>query len=278
MMNKFETLAKRSLTALIFGVIVIILLNYNYFTVSIFLLLVGFLTSIEFYKIKGLFDKKNLPITISAIATGILPGMFQIFYNVINEKWFIFLLVFIIIYSLIKIADLFYNFKNEVSNNITILGEGMLYIGLPLRLLLYLIRPEDFILHKLIFILILMIWANDTFAYLTGTMFGKRKLMPSVSPKKSLEGFIGGLILTLVTSYILFIIYDIFDITFFFLLALVVSIIGTFGDLVESRLKRLYNLKDSGNMLPGHGGFLDRFDSFIFVLPYFILLLLYYLN
>ncbi|MEZ4908333.1 MAG: phosphatidate cytidylyltransferase [Saprospiraceae bacterium] len=277
-MNKFNTLNTRIITAIFFGIIVIALLNINYITLSIFLLLTGFLTSLEFYKIKGLFNSNQTYIIIAAILTGVFPGLFQIWFSVLNDKWFILLLILVIIYSIIKVLDLYFNFKNEDSNNISILGEGILYIGIPIRLILYVIRPEDFILHKLIFILILLIWANDSFAYFAGNLFGKRKLMPSVSPKKTIEGLIGGAVMTLVTAIILYFIFNIFDIYFFIITAIIVSVAGTYGDLVESKLKRNYNIKDSGNLLPGHGGFLDRFDSFIYTLPYYALLLAYYIK
>lgn len=127
-------------------------------------------------------------------------------------------------------------------------------------------------LTYIIFIIILLIWTNDTFAYLTGSMLGKNKLMPSISPGKTIEGFIGGGVFAIIVSILLYNIYDSQSLLLYILLAIIVWIIGTLGDLVESMIKRSYGLKDSGNIMPGHGGFLDRFDSFLFSLPFVVLL------
>jgi phosphatidate cytidylyltransferase len=125
--------------------------------------------------------------------------------------------------------------------------------------------------YLLILSVVLMIWANDTFAYFTGSLLGKRKLMPDVSPKKSVEGFIGGIVFSMITSYLCYA-YFLMDlqkwtIVDVMIISLIVSIAGTLGDLLESKLKRMANVKDSGNLLPGHGGILDRFDAWFMALP-----------
>ena len=153
--------------------------------------------------------------------------------------------------------------------NISITLIATLYIVLPFVLLNvysfeHVLEVETLIWPPLsIFILI---WCNDTFAYLTGRLLGKHKLFERISPKKTWEGFIGGLLFAVLAgvllayflewSYIKMITYGI-----------VVGAIGTAGDLVESMLKRNVGVKDSGNILPGHGGILDRFDAVLFVVP-----------
>ncbi len=121
----------------------------------------------------------------------------------------------------------------------------------------------------LILITFILIWANDTFAYLTGKNFGKHPLAPSVSPKKTIEGLIGGMTGTVIVAFLLkytgFL--DFFSNGKLVLFALSISILATLGDLFESYLKRKAGVKDSGNIMPGHGGILDRLDSYFFVIP-----------
>ena len=125
-----------------------------------------------------------------------------------------------------------------------------------------------------VFMLFVLIWSSDTFAYLTGKFFGKHKMAPKISPKKTWEGFAGGVVLTLLLGF--------FVEQYFpelrgnwMIVGLLVSIFAPLGDLVESQLKRSFAVKDSGNIIPGHGGVLDRLDSFIICAPvvylYFIL-------
>ncbi len=114
----------------------------------------------------------------------------------------------------------------------------------------------------------ILIWSSDTFAYLAGRTFGKHKLFPSVSPKKTWEGFIGGIIGTIGISVLLHYSFGIFSIPVWIGLALVIAVFGLWGDLIQSMLKRSLELKDSGTILPGHGGILDRFDSLLFCIPF----------
>lgn len=115
---------------------------------------------------------------------------------------------------------------------------------------------------------IILIWSTDTFAYLTGRAIGKHKLYQKISPNKTIEGSIGGLVFTLLTASILSIYFTQYSLTEWLGLSIVISIFGALGDLVESMFKRAANIKDSGNLIPGHGGVLDRFDSLIFAAPF----------
>ena len=118
-----------------------------------------------------------------------------------------------------------------------------------------------------------LVWVNDTFAYLVGKNFGKQKLFPSISPKKTVEGFLGGLFFACVSSYFIAKYSGTFDSTIWLMLAIIVSVFGTLGDLIESKYKRQANVKDSGVIMPGHGGLLDRLDSIIFAAPFIFLFL-----
>jgi phosphatidate cytidylyltransferase len=113
----------------------------------------------------------------------------------------------------------------------------------------------------------LLIWANDTGAYLAGVSFGRHKLFERISPKKSWEGFFGGVVSAVTAAWFLSGWLGVVDRTHWIIIAVIVSVAGTYGDLVESMLKRSTGIKDSGSIMPGHGGFLDRFDSAIISFP-----------
>ncbi len=113
----------------------------------------------------------------------------------------------------------------------------------------------------------LLLWTNDTGAYLVGSAIGKHRLFERISPKKSWEGFLGGLLLTLLVARLIGGWLGVADTTGWMIIAVIISIAGTGGDLLESMLKRSLGLKDSGTILPGHGGFLDRFDSVVVSFP-----------
>ena len=127
---------------------------------------------------------------------------------------------------------------------------------------------------KIILGIFILVWTNDTFAYLVGKGVGKRKLMEKISPKKTIEGFFGGMAGALLASFIFFKFTSIYNLIFWLFLALLVSVLGTIGDLIQSKFKRLAGVKDSGNIMPGHGGVYDRLDSIIFASPFIYLFII----
>lgn len=152
--------------------------------------------------------------------------------------------------------------KTALQAGIISLG-GLLYIMLPM-ILLYNMRLQSILIPLS---LVLMIWMNDTMAYLVGSFIGKTPFSP-ISPKKTWEGTIGGALLTIIGAAIWGYFTDYYSMTDWMVLALCAAIAGTAGDLLESKLKRLANIKDSGTMMPGHGGALDRFDSILVATPF----------
>lgn len=157
---------------------------------------------------------------------------------------------------------------------------GQLYIAVPLALAIRLtltINPIFPITHyngMLLLAIFIFIWVNDTGAYLVGSRWGKTPLAPSISPKKTVEGSIGGLLLALLSAVILrLLLFPELSWLSILLIAAVVAIFGTIGDLFESSLKRQAGVKDSGKLIPGHGGILDRIDSLLLAVPAVYLLL-----
>ena len=124
-----------------------------------------------------------------------------------------------------------------------------------------------------VLILFVLTWVFDSFAYIIGSKFGKKRIMPKISPKKSWEGFFGGMAFTILSVNFINAFFDCFSITFLILLALVVPFTATAGDLIESHFKREAGVKDSGNLIPGHGGFLDRMDALMISIPVLYLLI-----
>ena len=164
---------------------------------------------------------------------------------------------------------------NEVKSNIFSKYTYLIgYIILPFVFITKIPFGEKGYNPKIIISIFILIWTNDTFAYIVGKSMGKRKLFERVSPKKTIEGFIGGVLFAVVASYIISKYY--FDpkeyyfkksVAIWMTIALIVGVFGTIGDLIESKFKRAAGVKDSGAIMPGHGGILDRLDSVIFVAP-----------
>lgn len=152
--------------------------------------------------------------------------------------------------------------------------QGLVYITIPITLCLYYLHDHDDFRFTILAIF-LIIWTNDAFAYLVGSQFGKNKIAPGISPGKTWEGFFGGLLFVSIVTYLLTLIpvFQGFSWTQWAIIAAIVSVLGTIGDFLESAFKRQFKIKDSGNILPGHGGFLDRFDSFIFAVPIILLVI-----
>ena len=180
-----------------------------------------------------------------------------------------------ILQILIAVVTLF-KFASELYFDSGKLIFTTIYVAIPFGLALglpkYSVYENTFSLE--VFFLFILIWSSDTFAYLTGKFFGKHKMAPKISPKKTWEGFAGGVVLTLVAGF--------FVEKYFpelrgnwMVVGFLISVFAPLGDLVESQLKRTFGVKDSGNIIPGHGGVLDRLDSFIICVPvvylYFVL-------
>ncbi len=258
---------QRAVTGTIFVAVIVLAIIYKSWLFNVVFGLVGLLGLNEFY---GLFKKSSTSpnktlgnlfgflIYLSAIAFLYVPEASKYLFG------FIFFL-----FTTVMLAEL-YRKKKKPFENIGITFLGIFYILLPVILLNFLIKfdPETYQITEFwpVLSIFILVWCNDTFAYLVGRKFGSRKLFERISPKKSWEGFIGGLIFTLAGGTIIayFTEQSLFQ---YLVYAFIISIVGTLGDLVESMLKRSLDVKDSGTILPGHGGILDRFDAVLFIIP-----------
>lgn len=154
--------------------------------------------------------------------------------------------------------------------NIGVSVFGFMYVCVPLLLAisLHLSDSNDFPLLAGMFILI---WTNDTFAFLSGKFFGKTKLFERISPKKTWEGTIGGILFTTLMAFVMSRLFDPGHHLFWIISVFFIVPAAIYGDLLESLFKRSLGVKDSGNIMPGHGGILDRFDASFFAIPFFLL-------
>lgn len=196
------------------------------------------------------------------------------------------LLAVTIVVSIKCILFLFYDSVQKVSISskyLYLLG----YITLPFIFIVKISFGTNDYNPKIILGLFILIWTNDTFAYLVGKSMGKHKLFERVSPKKTIEGFLGGAVFAAFAGFLISKLYiqpnpafSTKSILIWTIIALIVSVFGTIGDLIESKFKRIAGVKDSGSIMPGHGGILDRLDSVIFVAPIIFLFyqILYYVS
>jgi phosphatidate cytidylyltransferase len=177
----------------------------------------------------------------------------------------------ILIYLLILFTSGICIKRHDILHSIINSAFGQLYITLPMCLLMligyqYNLFNDDFH-HALILAIFVMIWVNDTAAYFFGTLIGKHRFVEHISPKKTTEGLIAGLFFTIIAGLIFAHFYPQYPIGFWIGFAAIASVFGTVGDLFESLIKRTYKIKDSGHLLPGHGGILDRIDSLLIEIP-----------
>ncbi|MCM1076763.1 MAG: phosphatidate cytidylyltransferase [Bacteroides sp.] len=174
-----------------------------------------------------------------------------------------------LLYLLVRLVMQLYNQEASPLTNLAYSYMGQMYIALPIGLMsMYYTLPNG---KHLLLAMFIMIWLNDTGAFCVGSLLGKHKLFPRISPKKSWEGFIGGVIFVMASAFVFKLCFpqyfDAVSLVELCGLGVVVAAFSTWGDLVESLIKRTLGVKDSGKILPGHGGILDRIDSMLLVVP-----------
>ncbi len=220
----------------------------------------------EFSKLacKDIIDNADPSFYMFGVLIYLIIGLSGLGYIDVRNTAVIFVLFFL------QIAFELFNPRNPNWKRVAIYFTGYLYISLPMGLLNSLYYTGGMINYDpgVLIGIFVIIWTSDIFAYLTGSLFGKHRLFERISPKKSWEGSIGGLLFALIAGYVMSIFVTHLDLTQWLILTIILVICGTIGDLVESLLKRNAQVKDSGKIFPGHGGVLDRFDAIIFAIPF----------
>ncbi|MGC4020455.1 MAG: phosphatidate cytidylyltransferase [Cyclobacteriaceae bacterium] len=265
--KKFSNLAPRLLTgilgaaAIIFG---IVYSEWLYFAVFFAIVLFSLL---EFYKLSGI--DGLIPQKTFGVACGIIIFSLSFFIarGSLSPKYFY---AFFPLICCLFIIKLYKQFERKPFTNIAITVLGIFYTAVPFALLNMAVFEENKYNYEIILGCLLILWATDTGAYFAGTFFGKRKLFERISPKKSWEGFAGGAILAMIFAYGSSIYFTTLAQWQWLCIGWIIIIGGTYGDLVESLLKRSIAIKDSGTSLPGHGGFLDRFDGLFISAPFIV--------
>lgn len=190
--------------------------------------------------------------------------------------------VFVLSYLLILITSSIFLRRTDILHGIIYSVFGQIYITMPLSLLMFISYSPGLAVNEYdwvpVLALFVFLWVNDTAAYFFGSLIGKHKLIEHISPKKSVEGFVAGIVFTMLASLIFYWIDPSSPISFWMGFALVVALFGTLGDLFESLIKRTCNVKDAGDLIPGHGGILDRIDSLLVAVPALFLYLLLFLS
>lgn len=264
---KLPNIVVRVLAGVVFVSLLIggILIN-EYTFISIFSIVTG-LALYEFY---GLMNKTGRgPVSKWANSIGGII-LFLASYLFFSHNVLVGFVVYALYVSIVFISELYLK-KSDPIRSLSYAILGQVYIAFPFSLVNYMVFPYEAAIGEYSYVYILaifvFIWVNDSFAYLSGMMLGKHRLFERISPKKSWEGFIGGVVFAIISSVIYAHFFSFLTLAQWIGFAVVVVVFGTWGDLIESLMKRTLGVKDSGNMIPGHGGILDRFDSTILAIP-----------
>ncbi len=255
---------KRALTAVVFVPVLLGCTFWNQISFTLLFLIITIVGVWEFYSLaeKGGYYPQKIIGTLAGALLFSCSGLFVM--NIIDIKL---LLLNVSVLFLFFVIELFNKSENPFANiAFTILG--LVYVALPFTLLNFITSYNGSYNYQLLLGFFLILWSNDTGAYLVGSVVGKHKLFPRVSPGKTWEGSIGGAISSYLVAFVISGWYTIINRFDWMIIAAILVVIGSLGDLIESLFKRSINVKDSGNILPGHGGILDRFDSLIIATPF----------
>jgi phosphatidate cytidylyltransferase len=261
-----KNLITRSISGIVFIGIVIGSILLGQYTFTALMLVLSIIGLLEFVKMaqKYLSSSKDLVILL---LSGILCF---VLIATVGASWIEtkYLVLIIAVFLIPFIYTLFSTLKNPLEQ-LSLISLGVLYISVPFALFtsFFTLNPTQIVSTQLLIAFFIMVWCNDVFAYVVGSLIGKHKLYQKVSPNKTWEGTIGGLIFTMLAAFIISKFFEVYDLNTWLVLGFIISIFASLGDLIESMIKRQVGVKDSGSIMPGHGGVLDRFDGVIFAIP-----------
>lgn len=264
--NKYSNLGQRAITSVVGAGVILTALVYSDWTYFLIFALILGASQMEFYKLSGL--DGMLPLKSFGTMLGLL--IFALTFMVEKERLpheYLYLIFPVV--SLTFFIKLYKKTDKKPFTGVAYTYLGIFYVAVPFSLLNLAVFSVDAVYHYEILVgCILILWASDTGAYFAGTRFGKTKLFERVSPKKSWEGFIGGAFSALIVAFVISNYFLVLDDWKWLVIAGIIIIAGTYGDLIESLFKRSIEIKDSGSVLPGHGGFMDRFDGLLLSAPF----------
>lgn len=269
-LSRFNNLTQRIIAAVIGGPLMMFLTYYSPYTYFLVFFALTLLTQWEFYslvRLHGIVPLRYLGCFVGAM---IFCLTFFVETGQIDGKYAF--LIFPLMATIFFIKLYKKNEKNPFTNiGFTFLG--IIYVAVPFALLNLIAFSRDTYHWEIIVGLLLILWASDTGAYFAGVNFGKTKLFERVSPKKSWEGSVGGALSALAMAYGFSMFFTVLPLWEWLSVSVIIIVAGTYGDLVESLFKRSMEIKDSGKSIPGHGGFLDRFDGLLLSVPFIIVFL-----
>ena len=266
-LNQFSNLTQRAIAAVVGVAIILGGVLYNEWTFWILFLAISILTQREFYKLLKL--DENHPLSFYGVFCGIVLNSLTFFV----EKNFLPFKYYYVIVPLLTTTFFIKLYRKKDTKPFANLGYtflGIIYVAVPFALINEMVLTEIGYAPQLILGCLFILWGNDTGAYFAGRFLGKRKLFERVSPKKTWEGFFGGAITSLIIAFVLTKYFNNLLSWQWYGVAVIIFVTGTLGDLVESLFKRSIAIKDSGNMIPGHGGFMDRFDGLLLSMPFIV--------
>jgi phosphatidate cytidylyltransferase len=264
-LNKYNNLTQRVIVALIGVAVLISAIVYSQYSYLVVFAIILFFTISEFYKL--LLLDGMLPLKFWGTFTAVILFFVTFLVQSGIEQSRLYFILFPVS-AIVFFIKLYKRGENKPFTNIAYTFLGIIYVGVPFALLHTIAFRDGIYNYEVIIGILLMTWASDTGAYFAGTTFGKKKLFERVSPNKSWEGFIGGALLTIVLSIVISHYFNTLELWKWLVIGILTTVAGTYGDLVESLFKRSIEIKDSGTSLPGHGGFLDRFDALLLSIPF----------
>jgi phosphatidate cytidylyltransferase len=268
-LRSLSNLQQRIIAALIAVPGLLFCVLYSDYTFLVLFLVIGALAQLEFYKLVGSISD-NLPLTFYGTFCGVVMHVLAFFIekgDLAYQYYYVLspLLTFVFFIKLYKSKD------EKPFKNIAYTFLGIIYVALPFTFFTVLaFIKNDTYDPNIVLGCLFLLWSSDSGAYFAGTKFGKTKLFERVSPKKSWEGSIGGLLTAMVVATIISKYYTNYSPFQWYAIGVIIVVAGTYGDLVESLFKRSINIKDSADTIPGHGGFLDRFDGLLLSIPFII--------